>query len=147
MKKRTGPPFMAPDAFGRGLTGFGINLLVPDIDRAMHFQQAVLATTVVYADPDFAVVEGSGGRWLFHADHSYRNHPMHGVVAGLEARGAGIEIRLYDSDPDVVEERARAHDYTVLEGCADKPHGLRECFVIDADGYVWVPSAPLGKQR
>jgi hypothetical protein len=27
----------------------------------------------------------------------------------------------------------------VLAGSMDKPHGLRECMLIDDDGYVWVP--------
>ncbi len=35
-----------------------------------------------------------------------------------------------------------AHGYTVLAGAADKPHGLREAYVVDADGYVWVPDIP-----
>jgi hypothetical protein len=25
----------------------------------------------------------------------------------------------------------------------DKPHGLRECIIIDDDGYVWVPGVAL----
>jgi len=25
----------------------------------------------------------------------------------------------------------------------DKPHGLREAYLIDPDGYIWVPDTPL----
>ncbi|KAA3632230.1 MAG: hypothetical protein DWQ08_03810 [Proteobacteria bacterium] len=134
---------MDADAFGRALEGAGFNLLVPEIERAMRFQSKVLGARVAYADPDFAVVEGAGGRWLFHADHTYRDHPVYGIVTQLEGRGAGVELRLYHTDPDDAERRARALGYTVLAGSADKPHGLRECYLLDDDGYLWVPSIPL----
>ena len=36
--------------------------------------------------------------------------------------------------------------YEVLEPASDKPHGLREAYILDADGYVWVPDiASLSK--
>ena len=28
----------------------------------------------------------------------------------------------------------------VLQEATDKPHGLREAYLYDPDGYVWVPS-------
>ena len=31
----------------------------------------------------------------------------------------------------------------VLAESADKPHGLRESYIVDPDGYVWVPDRPL----
>mgnify|MGYP001950570139 CR=1 FL=1 len=31
----------------------------------------------------------------------------------------------------------------VLAGSLDKPHGLRECFIVDPEGYVWVPSTQI----
>ena len=33
---------------------------------------------------------------------------------------------------------------TVLSGCLDKPHGLRECYIVGPEGYVWVPSTTSG---
>jgi hypothetical protein len=30
----------------------------------------------------------------------------------------------------------------VLAETQDKPHGLRECYLVDPDGYVWVPGVP-----
>jgi hypothetical protein len=30
-----------------------------------------------------------------------------------------------------------------LAGALDKPHGLREAYIIDQDGYLWVPGIPL----
>jgi hypothetical protein len=35
--------------------------------------------------------------------------------------------------------QARAGGWTVLAGSMDKPHGLRECVILDHEGYVWVP--------
>ena len=61
----------------------------------------------------------------------------------LAGRGAGVELRLYGVDPDQAEARARAAGQVVLAGSADKPHGLRECYLLDEDGYTWVPSRPL----
>jgi hypothetical protein len=29
--------------------------------------------------------------------------------------------------------------FKVLVETADKPHGLREAYLVDGDGYVWVP--------
>jgi hypothetical protein len=28
----------------------------------------------------------------------------------------------------------------VLSEAADKPHGLRESYILDPDGYCWVPA-------
>jgi hypothetical protein len=95
---------------------------------------------VVYADEDFALLKGAHGQWMLHADHTYADHPLSGLVTGLAGRGAGIELRLYRTSPDAIEERARRLGYTVLAGSMDKPHGLRECFILDDDGYTWVPS-------
>ena len=78
---------------------------------------------------------------MFHADRSYRGHPLSGVVAGLEARGAGVELRLYGCDPDRAEAKARELGFSVLAGSIDKEHGLRECVILDDDGYAWVPTA------
>ena len=46
-----------------------------------------------------------------------------------------------------MRRRRAAHklDYTVLQAPADKPHGLREAYIVDPDGYVWVPDVPITK--
>ena len=40
---------------------------------------------------------------------------------------------------------ARAEDMgaVILQPPTDKPHGLREAYILCADGYAWVPSRPL----
>ena len=144
MKLRTADPFMPAPAYAHSLTGLSLNLLVRDIDRALLFQREVLQAAVVYSDPDFAVVEGWGSQWMLHADHAYDRHPIQGLLAGGAARGAGAELRVHGRDPDEAEAAARRHNFDVLAPAADKPHGLREAFLLDADGYLWVPDVHLG---
>ena len=134
---------MPADEYGRSLEGFNVNLLVKDVEASLVFQREVLAARVRYSDPDFAALEHGRGRWMLHADHTYLGHPMAGIVSGLEGRGGGVELRVYGRDPDVAERAAREHGFYVLQGATDKPHGLREAFLVDPDGYVWVPSVAL----
>jgi len=141
-KFRQGDPWMPAPDYGRSLTGLGINLLVVDMPRAVEFQTQVLGAEVVYADPDFAVLKAHGAEWMLHADHTYSDHPLKGSLSPTLARGIGIELRLHGCDPDAAEARARARGETVLAGAIDKPHGLREAYLIDPDGYVWVPDVP-----
>ncbi len=144
MKKRTKTPWMKADDFGRSLPrGLGVNLLVSDMAAMEAFCSEVLGARTVYADEDFAAVELLGSVFMLHADHSYLDNPMSGVIAGADTRGAGVELRLYGADPDAVEERARRSGHIVLAGSIDKPHGLRECHGVGPDGYVFVPSAAL----
>jgi len=143
--KRTKTPWMKADDFGRSLPrGIGINLLVPDIAPMEAFCRDVLGATIVYADEDFAAVTLLGSVFMLHADHSYSDNPMKGVIADVEQRGAGIEIRIYGLDPDPTEARAREHGHHVLAGSLDKPHGLRECHILGPSYYVFVPSVAIG---
>ena len=59
------------------------------------------------------------------------------------ARGVGVELRIHGRDPDEAEAAARTLGYHVLAGAMDKPHGLREAYIVDQDGYVWVPDVPV----
>ncbi len=146
MKKRPADqtPWMAADDYGRSLRpGLGVNLLVRDVAAAVKFAETVLGATSTYADEDFAVLRAVGSEWMVHADHTYLDNPMTGVIQGVEARGAGVELRLYGIDPDTAEAAARDGGWTVLAGSMDKPHGLREAVLIDDDGYVWVPGVAI----
>lgn len=143
MKLREGDSWMPADEFGRTLKGLGINLLVTSIAESLEFQIQVLDATVIYSDPDFAVLKRGQATWMLHADHSYRDHPLYGSLSVDIPRGIGAELRLYDRDPDAAEARARELGFTILAGAMDKPHGLREAFIIDGDGYMWVPSAVI----
>lgn len=146
MKKRAPDktPPISPEDYGRGLRGIGFNLLVSGVARSVRFATEVLGATSFYDDEDFAAMRLNGGEFMFHADHSFANNPLSGIVQGLEARGAGVELRIYGCDPDVAEAKAREGGWTVLAGAIDKPHGLRECVILDDDGYAWVPAVATG---
>ncbi len=139
MKLRTGDPWMPSRDYARSLKGLTINLIVRDIPKAVRFQQEVLKTTVIYSDADFAVLQGYGGEWMLHADHTYQEHPLEGVFAKVSQRGAGIELRLHGCNPDAAAARAQQLGYKILSEATDKPYELREAHLVDADGYVWVP--------
>jgi predicted enzyme related to lactoylglutathione lyase len=131
------------DAFGRALgPGLGLNLLVGDVEAAARFQAAVLAAAVDYWDRDFAILRAQGAVWMLHSDRSYRDHPLSGIASAAEGRGAGAELRLYGRDPDTAEAVARELGGVVLAGSADKPHGVREAYILDPEGYCWVPTIP-----
>lgn len=145
MKKRQPDktPPIAADAYGRSLKGIGFNLLVSDVPRSVAFATQVIGAECLYDDADFAMLKVAGGDFMLHADHTYRDNALSGLVAGLEARGMGVELRIYGCDPDRAEAAARAGGWTVLAGSLDKPHGLRECVILDDDGYAWVPGVAL----
>ncbi len=142
MKLRKSDPWMPAAAYGQSLQGLTVNLLVREIDRAATFQTAVLGAEIVYSDPDFAVLRGYGAEWMLHADHAYEAHPLAATLPELEARGGTVELRLHGCDPDRAVAAAREAGGTVLADPADKPHGLREAYILDANGYVWVPDVP-----
>ncbi len=144
MKLRTGEAWTAADKYGQSLKGLTVNLLVRDIDNALVFQREVLDATLVYNDPDIAVLKGFGAEWMLHADHTYDEHAMQKVITRVDQRGAGLELRLHGCDPDQAEAAARRLGFEVLAAATDKKaHGLREAVLVDSDGYVWVPDVPL----
>ena len=104
MKKRTGDPWMPADAYGRSLKGLSLNLLVRDMAAALPFHEKVLGATVVYADPDFAVLRHGEAEWMLHADHTYDRHPLLRRAMENGARGSGMELRLHGCDPDAADE-------------------------------------------
>ena len=138
--------FMGADEYGRSLKGLGVNLLVRDVARSVAFAKDVLGAAVAYADRDFAVLRHatprSGAEWMLHADGTYAANPLLALLDDSAPRGLGAEIRLYDCDPDQAVARAKAHGHHVLQEATDKPHGLREAYILDPDGYCWVPGRP-----
>jgi hypothetical protein len=137
-------PWMSAPEYGRSLRpGVGFSLLVRDVERSVRFAEDVIGATSSYWDKDFAAMRWAGGEWQFHADHTFSNNPLSGFLQGVEGRGVGVELRAYGVDPDRAEAAARAGGWTVLAGTMDKPHGLRECIIIDDDGYAWVPGIAI----
>lgn len=144
MKKSTTKPFMPAPDYGHSLRGFTLNALSANLERALVFQRDVLEARVLHADEDLLILDGYGGSWMVHADHTYDQHPLLADTRKQDRRGAGVELRLHGLDPDAAAARARAHGFTVLDGPRDQPdHGLREAHLVDGDGYVWVPDIPI----
>jgi catechol 2,3-dioxygenase-like lactoylglutathione lyase family enzyme len=127
------------DEYGRKLRGFGVNLLVRDMAASLRFLTEVLGVEQVYSDEDFAILRHDGMEFMLHSDTTYHSNPLLGLTGDGALRGVGVELRLYEIDPDLAVEKAKARGDQVLQEATDKPHGLREAFIIDPDGYVWVP--------
>lgn len=145
VKKSPDEPPIDTLAYAGSLTGLGINLLVRDVSRHAVFVREVLGIEVVYGDADIAIYRHGGSEWMVHADHTYEDsgNIMSSVVRGLHTRGGGVELRVHHCDPDRAVARARQQGFEVLADSLDKPHGLREAYIRDGDGYVWVPDVPV----
>lgn len=135
----------APDAatFGKSLSGVGISLLVTDVAATVEFSEKILKAQAMYADDKFAIMRHGESVWMLHFDGTYHSNPLLGLVDGQDGRGRGAELRLYNQDPDQAEADAKDGGYKVLFESLNKPHGLRECYILDPDGYCWVLSRHL----
>ncbi len=131
--------------FGRGLKGIGLNILVRDVKSLARFLVDVFGMKAFQPTADFAILTYGNDVFQLHSDGTYHSNPLLALVPESGARGGGVEIRLYDSDPDlmVAAAQAHAHDATILQPPTDKPHGLREAYILCENGYAWVPSRPL----
>ena len=139
MKLRKTDPWKPASDYSRELSGLTVNLLVNNISKATQFSANVIEAKIIYEDIDFAAIEGFGSKWCFHADHTYDKHPLTGFTNNKNKRGVVIELRLLGCNPDKAEMRALNHGFKVISKTQDKPHGLRECYIIDSTGYCWVP--------
>ena len=129
--------------FGASLRGIGLNIVVRDVLGTCAFLETVFGLSAHRKTSDFAIVTYGEQVFQVHSDGTYHSNPLLGLLPENPPRGAGVEIRLYDSDPDLAVARADAGGHMVLQRAADKPHGLREAYILCADGYAWVPSRPL----
>lgn len=130
--------------FGRSLTGIGLNLVVRDVKRLAAFLEAVFGMTAHRLTQDFAIMTYHGEVFQLHSDATYGGNPLLGLVPEAGPRGGGVEIRLYETDPEAAAAHAAAFpDAVILQEPTDKPHGLRECYILCENGYAWVPSRRL----
>ena len=134
---------VSAEDFGASLKGVGLNLLVRDVKREVVFLEAVFGMKAHRVSADFAIMVYEGQIFQLHSDGTYHSNPLLGLLPENPPRGAGIEIRLYASDPGEVCARAEAAGGVILQGPTDKPHGLREAYVLCENGYAWVASRPL----
>ncbi len=130
-------------AFGKGLRGIGLNLLVRDVLSEITFLETVFGMVAHQPTEDFAIMVYGSEVFQLHCDGTYHSNPLLGLLPENPPRGGGIEIRLYDTDPEEACARARDVGGTILQEPTDKPHGLREAYILCENGYAWVPSRPL----
>ena len=138
---------------GRALRGFGLNLLCRQVIPLAESIASVLEMRVIRANDDYAIIAGPQvAKSLIiqlHADATYHANPLPsllpepGAGAGVGARGAGAEFLVFDMDPDAAARRAEVAGWYVLQPPTDKPHGLRECYLLDLEGYCWVPGSVI----
>lgn len=136
---------VSPENFGKSLRGIGLNILVRDVPETCGFLKSVFGLKAQRASADFAIIPYGNAVFQIHADGTYHSHPLLGLLPETPPRGAGIETRLYESDPDDAMTQAEAFGAVILQVSTDKPHGLREAYILCPDGYAWVPSRPLQK--
>lgn len=130
------------DSFGRSLRGIGLNFLVRNVPAECAFLEAVFGMTSHQVTDDFAIVTYGDQVFQLHCDGTYHSNPLLGLLPEQPPRGAGIEVHLYDTDPDDAVEKARALGAMILQEPTDKPHGLREAYILCDNGYAWVASRP-----
>lgn len=134
---------VSPEAFGASLRGMGLNILVRDVRREVAFLEHVFGMQGHRVSEDFAIMTYADQIMQIHADPTYAAHPLLGLLPESPPRGAGVQIHLFDSDPDEAAAKAEAAGGHVLQAPRDKPHGLRETFILCENGYAWVASQPL----
>ena len=129
--------------FGKSLKGIGLNLLTRDVAALVQFLEEIFDMQSHQATADFAIVTYGEEVFQVHSDGTFSAHPLPTLLPEAGARGAGIEIRLYDTDPDEAAARASVFGAHVLQAPANKPHGLRESVILSDEGYAFVPSRAL----
>lgn len=135
--------------FGRSLGGLGLNVLVRNVPETVSFLRDVFDMEAHRQSQDFAIMIYGGQVFQVHADHTYHSHPLPSLIPEAGPRGGGLEIRLYETDPDVAAARVAKsdQDLVLLQEPTDKPHGLRECVILCSNGYAWLPSRPLTEEE
>ena len=128
--------------FGQSLRGIGLNLLSPDVIALARFLEGVFGASVHRLSADFAIVEMQGSLLQLHADGTFSNHPVLGLVPENPPRGGGSQFYVFGVDPDEALPRAEEFGGSVLEPAAEKPHGLYEGTVLSPEGYAFSPAIP-----
>ena len=128
--------------FGHALRGLSVNLLVRDVPTEAAFLVEVFGMQAHRMSADFAILTHAGQPFQLHSDASFGRHPLSALLPEAGPRGAGIELRLHEADPDQAAARAQACESgMVLQAPVDKAgHGLREAVILSPSGYAWVPS-------
>lgn len=132
------------DVFGRALSGVRLNLLVRDVGAEVAFATKVPGCSAHRISAGFAILQFGDMVIQPHADATYHSNPLLSLMPEAGARGTGVEIRLHEADPDAAVARAVAAGAMVLRVARDRPHGLREAYLLSPSGYAFVPSRRIG---
>lgn len=131
---------VSAEAFGRSLSGLGVNLLTRDVRGLAGFLGEVFGLSVHRLSDDFAIVRHGDVMMQLHADGTYHSNPLQGLIPENPPRGGGVQLYLFGIDPDASVARAEALGYMVLERPGDKPHGLREATILTPEGHAFSPA-------
>ncbi|MBL9049702.1 MAG: glyoxalase [Tabrizicola sp.] len=127
--------------FGHSLRAISVNLLCRDVAAEAAFLVTVFGMVSHRVSQDFAILLHAGQPLQLHSDGAFASHPLAGLLPEAGIRGAGIEIRLHEADPDQAALHAEAAGGAVLKVPTDnKGHGLREAVILSPSGYAFVPS-------
>ena len=127
--------------FGHALRAVSVNLLCRDVAAEVAFLTHVFGMTAYRQSRDFAILLHAGQPLQLHSDGAYHSHPLPSLLPEAGPRGAGIEIRLHEADPDEAAARTEEAGGIVLQAPNDKAgHGLREAVILSPSGYAFVPS-------
>ena len=130
-------------AFGRSLTGMGVNLLVRDVNATAQFFADVFGCHIHRVDQNYAIIGYGDQLMQLHQDATYHSNPLPSLMPEAGPRGGGVELHFFETDPDEAVQRARTLDCVVLQEPTDKPHGLREAYILSPDGYCCIASRRL----
>ena len=128
--------------FGHALIAVSVNLLCRDVLREAGFLSRVFGMALHRSSADFAILIHAGQPIQLHGDTTFARHPLHALLPEAGVRGAGVELRLHEADPDqAVARMAGEPEGIVLDPPRDRTaHGLREAVILSPEGYAWVPS-------
>ena len=129
-------------AFGRTLTGLGVNLLCRDVAATSAFLRDALGLVLHRAGTDFALARHGNVLIQLHSDAAFARHPLHDLLPENPPRGAGVQIYLFGIDPHAACARAEAAAGSVAEPARDKPHGLGEATLLGPEGHAFSPAVP-----
>lgn len=130
-------------AFGRSLTGLGVNLLCRNVHVTATFLRDALGLTLHRVSDDFALAAHGAELIQLHADGTFHSHPLRGLLPENPPRGGGVQLYLFGIDPDLACARAEAAGGSVIEAPRDKPHGLREATILGPEGHAFSPAVAL----
>lgn len=133
--------------FGASLRGLGLNILVRDVIAEAKFLENLFQMTSHRVTADFAIMRYGDQVFQLHSDSTYHSNPLPSLLPEAGARGGGAEFRLYDTDPDAACAGAQELGAHVLDAPKNKPHGLREAYILCENGYAWVPSRVLSAEE